>query len=433
MDQNRQRPDTYIAASAIAAAILLLGLYVAFFTIHGQRIDYYLDLYGGDLTVHPRIFARVTSSDGIFARDAEMVIDGKKVDGWLLDARQNIHAIKVTVGGVSAEYAIDWAKLYERSRGGFGEVFPNEKDIENASNAVKMISVGGRELFVMPRDFRFYPEFSNQLHVFCFTWEGACSDISVLLSGKEVPLDRGYGMVDLVPPVDGRLQVLFDDGSSGVIIAPFNGKYFFIRETAGSLTVHTVSDARNVHVDCYRSGLWQFTDVIDVTYEGVRLPENYKDCGRIQLSFDSANPGGSMFVLTREAASPAQVHDPYGAALLERMKRFMPERLGIINAAYDASRFITLKSLFSGADYAKQFTLQRKSREKIVWWAMVVVSVFELYLFGLYLWRRIEVIEGEEGELISRSLRQQKLLIAVAVGGVALFFILMLAVMRNLA
>lgn len=420
-----------IALTAILAVIFVLfGIYME---EQKNKVNYYLYLAGNDIDKNHRALIQILSRDGYMVTTADVSINNKRVDSSTIEITGNIKNIDVKIGGENFSYEVNHQELIERSKKPILTSGFTDQDIENGKNALKMTKIGPKELFVLPATFRMTGEFATKVFFFCFENGGVCKDTKFYAAGHELKMADGIAETEMTMPPDNKVKIAFDDGSAGEFSFPYAGKMFMITEKEMKKTVYTLSDSKTVHVDCFYKGIWYFSDIVSVKFTGVVLPENYDFCDRIQLSYNSSDPGGSFFVLTKDQSKGVQVKDPYYTVLRDRLASYLPDSMPEFLRIYSASEFFRLNTIFSGLEYEKKFDGAKASKLSIFWWIIAFISIFESLYFGYYIHRRFHVVKDDEGETITFSHLQKKVMLVVVTSIPLAFFMLFLFILKRLS
>ncbi len=432
--ENSRRITVGIVAF-LMAIFILLSFYLS---IHGQKLDYLLYLYGDDLRTTPRLLVRLLSKDGHLVHSARIAVDGAPLDGVLLETTRPFREITVTIGERTYRYEISFAELMEQRHAPPPDDWFTTPELEAARGAVEAVKQSPRRLYVLPETMRMFGETDNHVTLICMTDTGPCRDEEVTIDGVPLLLLNGVGETVLPLPITRRAVARFADGSQMEIAFPYVGRMFSLTREENRFVLRTLVEAQNVHVDCWRGGRWLFTDVVTGSPDGETLPAGYEACDRIQVSFDSANPNGNFLVWSREQAAEADVADPYYRALLDDLMRYRPDLASLLLSRYPACRFHRLAPFLSGDEMEHRFEEHKRSRLAVVWWLIAAVSFAGLAAFALLVRRRINVIaESVPGEeeplLVTLSRRRQMIIAAVLVIGLASFFVLLLLLLKNLA
>lgn len=433
MDEHRDNDSKRTAIALISFLALIFVLLSVFLRMHGEKRDYHLYLLGDDLRTTPRILARVVSRDGYLVTDARITLDGRPADGLLLDASRPFRTITLTVGGTSYEYDADLGRILEKSARHLPDAWFTEKEIREAEAAVRRIATAPKRLYVVPDAIRLFGEQPNHITLFCFTDDGPCRDDRVTVGAASFPLNNGIGEGTLIPSFQSELMARFPDDTVVPLLFPYPGKMFSLEKEGERWIARTLVDMNNIHIDCWRGDRWQVTDVVSVPPTGRPLPPHYAACDRIQVSSDPHDPGGNFLVRTTGVATPPDVADPYFRALLDDIGRHRPDAAAILLERYPAAFFRRLNVVFSSIEGEQAFEARKSGRLAIVWWILAAVAAAGIAVFSVFSYRRFTTVVGDEEEPITLSRRQQKLIVIAASVALALFFIVLLSVLRNLA
>ncbi len=423
-----------VVGAIFAFLAVIFTLTSLFLYIHDEKLDYYLYLYGDDIRTTPRLLIRIMSKDGYIVPDALITADGRPVEGVLLDVSKPVRELSFTVGGREYRYELDFGRLFEEGAKRLPDDWLTGKELDNGRETVKRMATEARRLYILPDTMRMFGELENRVTLFCFTATGPCDDPSITIDDVAIPLENGVGTGAIFLPIRNETDAFFPDGTAATVLFPYTGRMFSLAEEGDRLVLRTLVEARNVHIDCWRAGIWQFTDVVTGKPEGVKLPVHYAACDRVQVSFDSRDPNGNFLVRSSETAGIADIADPYYQALLDDLRKYRPELIAKLLARYPAIRFHRLNTIYTGADFEKVLAARKETKLTIVWWMILLTAVAGITLFALFSYRRFSVVESdEEGEFVTLSVRQQKWAVLALSAGLALFFVLLLSVLGNLA
>lgn len=426
--------DTKRTAIAIISFLTVIFVLVSVLLwMHGEKRDYHLYLLGDDLRSTPRLLARVVSRDGYLVPDARIELDGRPTPGMLFDATRPFRIITLTVGGTSYEYDADLGLMIEKSARRLPDAWFTEKEIHEAEAAVRRIATAPKRLYVVPAAIRLFGEQPNDITLFCFTDAGPCPDDRVTIGATPFALRNGIGAGTLTPSFQAEIMARFPDDTVVPLLFPYPGKMFSLEKEAERWVARTLVDMNNIHIDCWRGDRWEVTDVIAVPPTGRPLPPHYAACDRIQVSGDSHDPGGNFLVRAGAAATPRDVADPYFRALLDDIGRHRPDTAAILLERYPAAFFRRLNVIFSSIEGEQAFEARKKERIAVVWWLIAAIAAIGIAVFSVSSYRRFTTVVGDEEELITLSRHQQKLIVIGASVALALFFIVLLSVLRNLA
>ena len=405
----------------IASIVIYLSAFISvclFVNTQMNKYDYFIYLYGTSTAPGSKALVKVLSRDGELVSNPVVYINGTKQLSSLIDLRPDMKEIKIVFGTTEAVFPLKYKDVADYSFTPQKKLRPTKQEAEKA----KVVNVGNRKIFLLPENFRAVSEFETTVGLYCTENDRPCADTSIFLDGSQQELENGFMKFTTVFGKDQGVNVSFESGDSGYIPIPYPGKMFKFYKTQTSLTLASLSDTRNVHIDCFNDGKWVGTDIVSVGYEGLVLPEPYTRCDTAQASMNSASPG-TMFAVISSVKTPAgKVDDPYYSALSKAFQHFSPAAQKYFTTSYNASFFQPLSMFFSGEKLEKEFNAAR-GRELSVYRIMLIISsVLGFFLFAYIMLKNIKVIEDDEGELISNSLAKQR---AIAVGALA-FYVLVI-------
>ncbi len=414
----------------VTIVVLMFGLLFFYVNIQQERYRYLIYFFGDSVYPGARVLARAVSEDGEIVTDPELFVNGRPLDSNILELYPDLREVKVKDDRFETVFPIRYKDIADFSI----RVRPLIQFFNDELSTIPSVPrAGNRSIFLLPDSFRIVPEFETTVHLFCLSDGKPCKESSIFINDAEKKLRNGYTAYHTVLQADNRVNIQFNDGSSVVTAYPFYGKQFRISEEEGRITLSSLIDARNMHVDCYRSGKWKKTDVISVNSSGILLPGDYINCDRIQASFNSNYPGRTFAVLSRNTTLEAEVSDPYYSRLSRHIHLFDDHAQTKFVQSYNASFFIPLSLVFSGNVLQKRFLEQKQKKLNFIWWSIFFVSMLSLLLFIAVMFSKFKVVEGLDGELITHSKNRQRALFAFAVIFYTVVVVMLLYLLLNLA
>ncbi|MBO4699811.1 hypothetical protein J5690_09425 [bacterium] len=393
------------------------------------KYDYFIYLYGTSTAPGSKALVKVLSRDGELVSNPVVFVNGVKQLSSLIDLRPDMKEIKVVFGTTEAAFPLKYKDVTNYSFKAQKVLRPTGLEPEKA----KIVNVGPRKIFLLPENFRAVSEFETTVGLYCTENDKPCADSSIFLDGSQHELTNGFMKFTTVFGKDQGVNISFENGDSGYIPIPYPGKMFKFYKTQNSLTLASLSDTRNVHIDCFNDGKWVGTDIVSIGYEGLVLPEPYSRCDTVQASMNSAAPGTMFAVLSSVKTPVGKVDDPYYSALSKAFTHFSPAAQRYFTTSYNASFFQPLSTIFSGEKLEKEFNAARDKELSVYLTMLIISSILGFFLFAYIMLTNIKVVEDEDGEVISNSLAKQR---AIAIGALtfyALFILGLLYFLNNLA
>ena len=394
-----------------------------------HKYDYFIYLYGTSTAPGSKALVKVLSRDGELVSNPVVFVNGVKQLSSLIDLRPDMKEIKVVFGTTEAAFPLKYKDVADYSFKPQKKLRPTSQEAEKA----KVVNVGTRKIFLLPENFRAVSEFETTVGLYCTENDKPCTDTSIFLDGSQHELKNGFMKFTTVFGKDQGVNISFESGDSGYIPIPYPGKMFKFYKTQNSLTLASLSDTRNVHIDCFNDGEWVGTDIVSVSYEGLVLPEPYTRCDTVQASLNSASPGTMFAVLTSAKTLLGNIDDPYFAPLSKALPQFSQSAQRFFVTSYNSSFFQPLSTIFSGEKLEKEFNAARNAELSAYRIMLIISAVIGFFLFGYIMLKNIKVVEDEDGEVISNSLAKQR---AIAIGALAfyvLFILGLLYFLNNLA
>jgi len=411
----------------LAVAFLLLFFYI---NIQQEKYNYLIYFYGESVSPGSPVLLRVISKDGEVVNNPDIKVNGKKHSFHLLELYPDLKEISLKVGSFETVFPVKYRDIAEASLNPPSFVQFSKAEIDNLPSVPV---AGGRSLFLIPDSFRMVPEFETTVHLYCISNGLPCSDRTVFVQGMEKEFKKGYLSFRTVMTADNNIALSFHDGSSVVTRYPFYGKQFRFVEKDEHLYLNSLIETRNVHVDCFQSGKWVKTDIVNVPATGIKLPSDYRFCDRIQASFSSHSPGGTFAVYTKSRGFEAGVSDPYYMELYPFIKHFSDYARYNFERNYNSSFFIPLTVVFSGQVLEERFLKEKEEKLDYLWWSILFVSFFSLLLFSMVIYSKFKVVEGLDGELITHSIGKQRTMLAFAIAFYTIVVVSLLYLLKNLA
>ena len=416
----------------ITSIVIYLAAFISvclFVNTQMHKYDYFIYLYGDSTAPGSKALVKVLSRDGELVSNPVVFVNGVKQLSSLIDLRPDMKEIKVVFGTTETAFPLKYKDIAGYSFKAQKKLRPTGKEAEKA----KIVNAGSRKIFLLPENFRAVSEFETTVGVYCTENGKPCSDTSIFLDGSQHELKNGFMKFSTVFGKDQGVNISFESGDSAYIPIPYPGKMFKFYKTQNSLTLASLSDTRNVHIDCFNDGKWVGTDIVSVSYEGLVLPEPYSRCDTVQASMNSASPGTMFAVISSAKNLQGNIDDPYFSPLAKALPGFSPAAQRFFVTSYNSSFFQPLSMIFSGEKLEKEFNAAR-SRELSIYRIMLIVSsILGFFLFAYIMLKNIKVIEDEEGEVISHSLAKQRAIAACALAFYVLFIIGLVYFLNNLA
>lgn len=416
----------------IVSVVIYLTAFVSvclFVNTQMNKYDYFLYIYGDSTAPGSKALVKVLSRDGELVSNPAVYVNGVKQLSPLIDLRPDMKEIRVVFGTTEALFPLKYKDVADYRFTPQKKLRPTRQEAEKA----KLVSVGNRKIFLLPENFRAVPEFETTVGLYCTENDKPCTDASIFLDGSQHELNKGFMKFTTVFGKDQGVNVSFENGDNGYIPVPYPGKMFKFYKTKTSLTIASLSDTRNVHIDCFNDGKWVGTDVVSVGYEGLVLPEPYTRCDTVQASMNSASPGTMFTVVSSAKTLSGNIDDPYFAPLSKSLPEFQPSAQRFFVTSYNSSFFQPLSMIFSGEKLEKDFNAARESELSAYSVMLIISSVLGFFLFAFIMLKNIKVVEDEEGEVISNSLAKQRAIAFGALAFYALFILGLLYFLNNLA
>ena len=416
----------------IVSVVIYLTAFVSvclFVNAQMNKYDYFIYLYGESTAPGSKALVKVLSRDGELVSNPVVYINGMKQLSSLIDLRPDMKEIKVVFGTTEAAFPLKYKNVADYHFVPQKKLRPTKMEADNA----KIVNIGNRKIFLLPENFRAVPEFETTVGVYCTENGKPCADTSIFLDGSQQELKNGFMKFTTVFGKDQGVNVSFENGDNGYIPVPYPGKMFKFYNTQNSLTLASLSDTRNVHIDCFNEGKWVGTDIVTVGYEGLVLPEPYSRCDTVQASMNSASPGTMFAVISSVKNLQGNIDDPYFAPLAKALPEFSPSAQRFFVTSYNSSFFQPLSMIFSGEKLEKEFN-EARDRELSAYRIMLIISsILGFALFAYIMFKNIKVVEDEDGEVISNSLAKQRAIAICALTFFALFILGLLYFLNNLA
>lgn len=372
------------------------------------------------------------AKDGAIVQSPELEINGKKHVGNLISINASVRSINTNVGGFESHFDISWDDILNKARFVPTEISFTTQEI-NAAQRIKETSfIAGREIFLLPTSFRMVSEFDIPGYIYCLRNGSPCSDSSLTLDGKEYPVKNGVAEVTFRMPPSGMAVISFPDNSTGAVAYPFRGKMFWWDQTDKILSLQTLIPISRIIIDCYQKESWLFSDAI--SSQGITaLPKRYERCDRIQASFDSGNPGRSFAVFTAKAEGNTVVTDPYYNGLTGNLGLFGKEHIYRFSRIYQRASFLPLIHLYNGRAQEKLFYEEQSETMFLLWSGILFLLTAGIIFFTYSVFRKIRVVEGEDGELLTYSFNKQVLTLAASSALLSLFAFGLLYLLKHMA
>ena len=416
----------------IASIVIYLTAFVSvclFVNTQMVKYDYFIYLYGTSTAPGSKALVKVLSRDGELVSNPVVFVNGVRQLSSLIDLRPDMKEIKVVFGTTETAFPLKYKDVADYGFKPQKALRPTNQETEKA----KIVNIGPRKIFLLPENFRAVSEFETTVGLYCTENDKPCSDTSIFLDGSQHELNGGFMKFTTVFGKDQGVNISFENGDSAYIPIPYPGKMFKFYKTKDSLTLASLSDTRNVHIDCFNDGKWVGTDIAAIGYTGLVLPEPYSRCDTVQASMNSASPGTMFAVLSSVKTPVGKVDDPYYSALSKAFTHFSPAAQRYFTTSYNASFFQPLSMIFSGEKLERDFNAAR-SRELSLYRLMLIISaILGFFLFAYIMITNIKVIEDEDGEVISHSLAKQRATAACALAFYVLFIIGLVYFLNNLA
>lgn len=428
MSISRKNIPHFLFSGVLVALFVLIYLFV---NIQQDKYNYFLYLYGDSVKPGATALVKVISRDGEIVPDPNLEINGKKVRTQLIKLTPDIKEIKANVGQFKTVFPFKFSDL-DGSVPQSETIQLSDKDIEKSP---KPATDGKHTIFLLPEFFRFVPEMTTKVNLFCVEKATTlpCSESEIIIDGKSVEMRKGYAVFTAVFRTENKVQIAFENGDLIEAKVPYKGKMFDLRVIDGKVKAYSLVEISNVHIDCFSKDKWVGTDILRLTAYGVELPKHYSNCHRIQLSFNSNSPGTTFVSYTKSPELIEKVTDPYYVELAPSIDKFSKVARYNFFKSYNSSFFTTVPLLFSGIRLENQFLEDKNSKLDTIWWIILFVALFGLILFIFTAFRNVREVKGIDDELISHSKgRQYTMLISVALIYV-IFISMLLYLLNNLA
>ena len=416
----------------IVSIVTYLAAFVSvclFVNTQMNKYDYFIYLYGTSTAPGSKALVKVLSRDGELVSNPVVFVNGVKQLSSLIDLRPNMKEIKVVFGTTEAAFPLKYKDIADYSFVPQKKLRPTKQETDKA----KIVNVGERKIFLLPENFRAVPEFETTVGLYCTENDKPCTDTSIFLDGSQHELNGGFMKFTTVFGKDQGVNISFESGESAYIPIPYPGKMFKFYKTQNSLTLASLSDTRNVHIDCFNDEKWVGTDIVSVGYEGLVLPEPYTRCDTVQASLNSASPGTMFAVLTSAKTLLGNIDDPYFSPLAKALPQFSQSAQRFFVTSYNSSFFQPLSTIFSGEKLEKEFNASRNAELSAYRIMLIISAVIGFFLFGYIMLKNIKVVEDEDGEVISNSLAKQRAIAICALAVYVLFILGLLYFLNNLA
>ena len=416
----------------IVSIVIYLSAFLSvclFVNAQMNKYDYFIYLYGESTAPGSKALVKVLSRDGELVSNPVVYINGIKQLSSLIDLRPDMKEVKVVFGTTEAAFPLKYKNVEDYHFVPQKKLRPTKLETDKA----KIVNIGNRKIFLLPENFRAVPEFETTVGLYCTENDKPCADTSIFLDGSQQELKNGFMKFTTVFGKDQGVNVSFENGDNGYVPVPYPGKMFKFYKTPNSLTLASLSDTRNVHIDCFNDGKWVGTDIVTVGYEGLVLPEPYSRCDTVQASMNSASPGTMFAVLSSVKNLQGNIDDPYFASLAKALTEFSPSAQNFFITAYNSSFFQPLSMIFSGEKLEKEFNEARDKELSVYRIMLIISSILGFALFAYIMFKNIKVVEDEDGEVISNSLAKQRAIVICALSFFALFILGLLYFLNNLA
>lgn len=419
-----------IAGFSIFLFLAIFILLFLFFNTKEDRYNFFLYLYGDTVSPGAKALVKIISKDGEAVPYPEIYINGTRTDSHLIDLRPDLKEISVKVGQFESFFPISY-KMIENGRK------PEKKFIQFSENELRKAPVapfaGTKNIFLLPEQFRAVPEFEFTVNLFCLENNDPCQDKEISVNGAAVMMENGYAYFSSVYKMENSIAIAFSDGTAISAEIPYTGKMLRFFKDDRSISIASLTEVNNVHLDCYSKNKWLGTDILKISSDGIELPLLYNQCDTIQASLNSASPGSTFTVTTELTDLQGEVTDTYYAPLAAKIDKFSPSAKEMFTKNYNSSFFRILPVIFSGEVLEKEFNLKQQHKLDTLWWTLMFFAAAGFVLFAFLTVKKISVIEGEDGELISYSLNRQRFILAIAFISYITFFAFLLYLLKNLA
>ena len=416
----------------IISVIIYLTAFVSvclFVNTQMNKYNYFIYLYGDSAAPGSKALVKVLSRDGELVSNPVVYVNGVRQLSSLIDLRPDMKEVKVVFGTTEAVFPLKYKNIADYRFVPQKQLRPTATEAEKA----KIVNAGSRKIFLLPENFRAVSEFETTVGLYCTENDKPCADTSIFLDGSRHELKNGFIKFTTVFGKDPGVNVSFENGDSAYIPIPYPGKMFKFYKTQNSLTIASLSDIRNVHIDCFNDGKWVGTDIVSVGYEGLQLPEPYSRCDTVQASMNSASPGTMFAVISTAKNLRGNIDDPYFTPLAKTLPEFSPSAQRFFVTSYNSSFFQPLSMIFSGEKLEKEFDAAREKELSAYRIMLIISSILGFVLFAYIMLKNIKVVEDEDGEVISNSLAKQRAIAISALAFYALFILGLLYFLNNLA
>lgn len=429
MERISRKNIPYILFSGVL--VLLFILIYLFVNIQQDKYNYFLYLYGDSVGPGSTALVKVISKDGEIVQKPGISINGKKIETQLINLTPNIKEIRADIGKFSTIFPFKFKDL-PSSAPTSEFIHLSQKEIESCP---KPATDGNRTVFLLPRFFRFVPEMTTSVNLFCIenSTGDPCRDTEIIVNGKPVSMKKGYAVFKTIFRTDNKVKIAFADESLIDAQVPFKGKMFDLQIDGDEIKATSLVEIANVHIDCFSKDKWLGTDVLRLNSHGVELPQHYRNCHRIQLSFNSNSPGTSYLSYTKSPELLKKVSDPYYIKLAPSIDKFSRDAKYNFFKSYNSSFFTTVPLLFSGNTLEVEFLKKKEAELNTIWWLIVVTAFFGLLIFSSTVFKSVKEVEGIDGELVSHSRNRQYTVLAAVVVFYTAFIAMLLYLLDNLA
>lgn len=427
MEKNTLSPLAVISVAIFSSAFLFIFLFV---NRQQDKYGYLLHIYGADNLPGSVALVKVMSKDGEVVSNPEIAINDKVVPTSLIELRPDIKKISVKQGKLELNFPVRFSDI-ENSR-----VIPSEtvrfssKDLENK---IKPGVIDGKKIFLLPDQFRVVPEFETDVHLFCLNGKEPCKEHEVTINGIKKEMFKGHLVFKTVFTREKHLLISIGESESVKAEIPYSGRMLRFYPQEKSITLAALSGVRNVHVDCFSQDKWIGTDIVSVPREGLVLPDAYLNCETVQASFNSASPGTTFAVYSRSYNLKGMIDDPYYSEIAPHLDKFSNKAVNSFIKNYNSSFFKPLSLVFSGEKLEKEFDREKQKDLQFYWWMLLISGLAGLAVFVGTALKKMKIVEGIDGELISQSMAKQRAMLAGATVIYIAFLISLLYLFKNLA
>ncbi len=417
-----------ISAAILFAAFILLFTYI---NIQQERYSYLIYLYGDSVSPGSTALIRILSKDGEVVTNPDIKVNGRKHDSHLINLNADLREIHLKVGSFETTFPIKYRYISESLLEARTPVQFSSAEI---SNLPSVPEAGERKIFLVPDPLKIVPEFETEVYLYCLSGKSVCNDEKIFINNIEKELKNGFTSYRTAITTDSSVNIIFSDGTSVTTQYPFYGRQLrFTTAENGNIVINALIETANVHIDCFQSGKWVKTDIVYVPASGLRLPDDYRHCDRIQASFNSADPSGTFAVYSRGDKRGVHVTDPYYSELFSNLEKFSGYAQERFLRSYETSYFIPLTTLFSGEVLEEKFLEEKSKKLSSLWWAILALSILSMIFFTFVMYSNINVVEGIDGELVTHSPGKQKAMLAFAIGFYTIVVAGLLYLLKNLA